>query len=169
MYIMHGNRDFLIGQEFVNTFDGTLLPDPTVVEVKGKPTLLMHGDSLCTDDVEHQRFRQIVNSQEWQSEFLSLPVSERLKRALDMRQQSESGKVRKDEMLMDVTESAVCEEMKRARVRQMIHGHVHKPGIHYHKVDDNNATRYVLGDWDGGTDGVLSVSPNGEINLYVPD
>ena len=93
--LMHGNRDFLIGKDFLSRFNGTLIPDPQLIVIGGKVVLLMHGDSLCTDDVEHQRYREIVLSPEWQSAVLELPITERLQRALDMRMQSETGKAKK--------------------------------------------------------------------------
>lgn len=168
IHVMHGNRDFLIGEGFAASIDAALIPDPTIIELNGERTLVMHGDSLCTDDVEHQKFRAVVNDEAWQSAILSLSIDERRERAVDMRKQSEMGKSAKDEAMMDVNGDAVVSVMERMNVQTLIHGHVHKPGIHRHLVNERPAVRYVLGDWDSGRDGVLSVSPEGIFELHAP-
>ena len=166
--LMHGNRDFLIGEDFLSRFGGMLIPDPQLIVIGSKVVLLMHGDSLCTDDVEHQRYREIVLSPEWQSAILQLPITERLQRALDMRMQSESGKTKKSLQLMDVNQQAVVDVMLKHEADILIHGHVHRPGIHQVQANGKNLRRYVLGDWDSGNDGVIRVSSSGEFNLYLP-
>ena len=166
--LMHGNRDFLIGEDFLSRFSGTLIPDPQLIVIGGKVVLLMHGDSLCTDDVEHQRYREIVLSPEWQSAVLELPITERLQRALDMRMQSETGKAKKNLQLMDVNQQTVVDVMLKHEADILIHGHVHRPGIHQVQANGQNLRRYVLGDWDSGNDGVIRVSSSGEFNLYLP-
>ena len=128
----------------------------------------MHGDSLCTDDVEHQRYREIVLSPEWQSAVLELPITERLQRAMDMRMQSETGKAKKNLQLMDVNQQTVVDVMLKHEADILIHGHVHRPGIHQVQANGQNLRRYVLGDWDSGNDGVIRVSSSGEFNLYLP-
>ncbi|MDE0309495.1 MAG: UDP-2,3-diacylglucosamine diphosphatase [Acidiferrobacterales bacterium] len=168
IFIMHGNRDFLIGNSFIDHFNGTLIPDPYIITVNDEAILLMHGDSLCTDDVGHQRYREIVLDPEWQREVLKLSVHERHDRARDMRMQSETGKIEKNEELMDVNLDAVAQTMHRHDVRILIHGHVHRTAVHKLTVNGRAAYRYVLGDWDSGNDGVIRISPNGEINLYAP-
>ena len=168
IYVMHGNRDFLIGYDFVNEFDGTLIFDPTVLKIYGQNVILAHGDSFCTDDVEHQKFRTIVNSPEWQEQFLSLPLNVRNERAVEMRKQSETGKLSKSLMLMDVNQSAIVPIMQRHNSKILIHGHVHKPGIYDFNLNGNTVHRYVMGDWDSGTDGVIVMDSSGKINLCQP-
>ena len=113
IYIMRGNRDFLIGEQFAREIDGELLEDPTVVNIYGKRILLTHGDMLCTDDVEHQKFREIVLTKQWQEPFLALPIEERNQRALEMRKQSTMGKQTKSADLMDVNRDAVINILPR--------------------------------------------------------
>ena len=164
--VMHGNRDFLIGPEFIAETGGTLIPDPSTIELNGQSVLLMHGDSLCTDDVEHQRYREVVLSPEWQESILELPISERLNRALDMRAASEKNKQVKSQSLMDVNQQSVLQTMKQLGVRILIHGHTHRPQIHHFEIDGREATRYVLGDWGRNNDAVIVVNSEGTINLH---
>ncbi len=166
--VMHGNRDFLIGNQFVSLIGAELIADPCVVDVHGVRVLLTHGDTLCTDDADHQQFRQMVNSHEWQASFLSLPIEQRRDQALKMRAQSESGKSGKSMSIMDVNQHAVLKAMERESVATIIHGHVHMPAVYEHTVRGNAATRYVLGDWDSGRDGVVSVSADGAFSLHTP-
>ncbi len=168
IFIMHGNRDFLIGEDFVGHFNGTLIPDPYKIQVKDEPILLMHGDSLCTDDIEHQRYREIVLNPEWQKEILKLSLNERHDRARNMRTQSKKGKLGKNVELMDVNLDSVTDTMHKHGVQTLIHGHVHRTAIHKLKVNGRDALRYVLGDWDSGKDGVIRIDSNGVINLDPP-
>ena len=168
IFIMHGNRDFLIGEDFVSHFNGTVIPDPSKIELNGKTVLLMHGDSLCTDDTEHQKYREIVLNPEWQREVLKLSLDDRLQRAKDMRMQSKKGKVSKQPELMDVNLDAVTETMEKNQVQYLIHGHVHRTAVHNLEVNGNNALRYVLGDWDSGKDGVIRIDDDGTIDLHAP-
>ena len=154
--VMHGNRDFLIGQAFVELFNGTLIDDSSVIEIGDEPVLLTHGDSLCSDDVEHQKFRAIVASPKWRGEFLALTLEERQVRAMDMRKISSNSKVEKSMELMDVNQNTVIQAMRDSNVRRMIHGHVHKPGIHSLEIDGAEVKRYVLGEWDDGADGIVT-------------
>ena len=154
--VMHGNRDFLIGQGFVDMFNGKLITDPTVIDIGNEPVLLTHGDRLCTDDIEHQKFREIVATAKWRDEFLALPLKERSARAMDMRKISSKSKAEKSMELMDVNQNAVIQAMRDKNVRCMIHGHVHKPGIHTLDVNGVEAQRYVLGEWDDGADGIVT-------------
>ena len=168
IHVMHGNRDFLIGEEFLGAFNGTLIPDPHVIKFGEQSVLLMHGDSLCTDDIEHQRYRHIVLSPDWQREILKLPAEERLNRALDMRTQSESGIDKKSAEIMDINQSAVEEAMRKFETRILIHGHVHRTAVHNLNIDGIEARRYVLGDWDSGKDGVIRADAQGNFELYSP-
>ena len=147
VYVMHGNRDFLIGERFVQLSGCRLLEDPTVIELDGKRTLLMHGDTLCTDDVEYQRFRTQVRNPDTQRQFLALPINERIAVAKHYRQESRERSRSKAEEIMDVNQGAVMAIMRRHGVYQLIHGHTHRPAVHSFILDNHSAQRIVLGDW----------------------
>ena len=147
VYVMHGNRDFLIGDRFVELSGCRLLEDPTVIELDGKRTLLMHGDTLCTDDVEYQHFRTQVRNPDTQRQFLALPINERIAVAKHYRQESRERSRSKTEEIMDVNQGAVMDIMRRHEVYQMIHGHTHRPAVHSFTLDNHSAQRIVLGDW----------------------
>jgi len=164
--VMHGNRDFLIGQAFVKMIDAALIPDPKLIELNGRSILLMPCDSLCTDDLEHQRYRSTVLSKKWQQQILSRPLSERLKRALEMRAMSTNNKHEKPMHLMDVNAQAVVTIMEKFDVQTLIHGHTHRPQVHHLVVNSIAARRFVLGDWGRGYDGVIRVDSGGSINLH---
>lgn len=144
LYFMQGNRDFLLGDAFCNAVGGQLLPDPTVIDLYGTPTLLMHGDSLCTGDEEYMAFRATARNPEWQAELLSKPLSERRALAAQLRAASKEANSNKAEDIMDVTPSEVDRVMREAGVSRLIHGHTHRPARH----DVALGERIVLGDWD---------------------
>lgn len=148
LYLMHGNRDFLIGEDYCNRIGGTLLDDPTVVDLYGTPTLLMHGDSLCTADVEYQKFRANMRNRQWQAMFLKRPLEDRQLVARQLRQMSLAKNQGKQESIMDVTADEVVRAMEEHGVQRMIHGHTHRPAIHELEVNGQPAKRFVLGDWD---------------------
>ena len=148
LYLMHGNRDFLIGEAFCTRAGATLLDDPTVVDLYGEPTLLMHGDSLCTRDEEYQKFRRNMRNTQWQQAFLQRPLADRQQVARQLRQISMMKNQGKQEAIMDVTPEEVVEQMQRHGVRRLIHGHTHRPATHKLAVEGESALRYVLGDWD---------------------
>ncbi|GJL82080.1 MAG: UDP-2,3-diacylglucosamine hydrolase [marine bacterium B5-7] len=147
VYLMHGNRDFLIGNDFCQQTGCTLLPDPCYLEISGHTILLSHGDAYCTDDTEHQQFRQMVHNPQWQSEFLSKSINERLAYAHEARRISESGKSSKSMDIMDVSAAAIDDALRQHDCRIMIHGHTHRPAIHSLDVDGKPAYRVVLGAW----------------------
>lgn len=147
VYFMHGNRDFLIGAGFMRKTGCTLLPDPTRMELYGTPTLLMHGDLLCTDDLEYQKFRRQVRDPAWQRAFLAKPVTERLRFAQQARAQSQIQTSAKPDYLMDVNPQEVERVMREHQVTRLIHGHTHRPAVHRFVANDKNLTRIVLGDW----------------------
>jgi UDP-2,3-diacylglucosamine hydrolase len=150
---MHGNRDFLIGERFAEASGVQLLADPTLVELHGKRVLLMHGDTLCTDDVEYQRFRTMVRSPEWQSAFLARPLDERRREVEEMRRRSEASKREKPMAIMDVSQSAVEQTLRIfAYPPLLIHGHTHRPGQHAVVVDGHACVRRVLSDWHDDDD-----------------
>jgi len=147
VHFMHGNRDFLLGERFAQTTGCTLLPDPTVIDLNGEPILLMHGDTLCTDDTEYQQFRRQVRDPQWQQVFLGQPLERRLEIAQAYRGESMKRTSEKSMEIMDVTQSAVEEAVARHGVRYLIHGHTHRPGVHDFTVGERQVKRIVLGDW----------------------
>ena len=148
IFIMHGNRDFLMEEELGSACNATLLDDPTMICLYGAETLLTHGDTLCTDDTEYQRFRGMVRNEEWQKQFLSQPLAQRKAQIEQLRMQSESQKRSKEMALMDVNLDAVHELLRQNAYPRLIHGHTHRPAKHVHQVDGHACTRWVLGDWD---------------------
>lgn len=147
LYLMHGNRDFLMGAGLEQATGGKLLDDPTRVSLYGTDTLLMHGDSLCTRDSEYMQFRTMVRDPKWQQEFLAKSVAERDAIARNYRELSKANGNMKPMDIMDVTPQAVEETLRAQRVRRLIHGHTHRPATHKFTIDGQPATRIVLGDW----------------------
>jgi UDP-2,3-diacylglucosamine hydrolase len=147
VYFMHGNRDFLLWQDYAERAGMTLLADPTVVELAGERVLLMHGDTLCTDDVEYQKFRALVRDPQWQQAFLAKPLAERRAFAAQARGESRKHTASAKPEIMDVNQIAVEATMRRHGVRRLIHGHTHRPATHRFDLDGAPAERIVLGDW----------------------
>ena len=156
VYLMQGNRDVLMGEAYAARCGATLLPDPTVIDLYGTRTLLMHGDTLCTDDVEYQKFRAYIRDPKVQAQLLSLPLAVRHAKARDIRSQSESSKSSKSMEIMDVNSDAVIAALTRHDVSQMIHGHTHRPAKHEVRGESLHAVRWVLPDW-GDSGGFLTV------------
>jgi UDP-2,3-diacylglucosamine hydrolase len=148
VYIMHGNRDFLMAKDLAAACDAWLLDDPTELDLYGTRTLLTHGDTLCTDDTEYQRFRSLVRNSTWQAQFLAQPLAQRKTQIEQMRKQSETNKRSKEMALMDVNGDAVNELLRQHRYPRLIHGHTHRPARHLHHLDGHTCERWVLGDWD---------------------
>ena len=149
VYVMHGNRDFLMGERFCAATGAQLLADPTIHEIQGVKTLLVHGDTLCTDDADYQNWRRIARSDEWQREFLAKPRAERRSMILGLREKSKAVIQAKPAEIMDVSQAAVVEALRRHGVTRLVHGHTHRPGRHTHSVDGHPAERWVLPDWYG--------------------
>lgn len=147
-FYMHGNRDFLIGERFAKKAGMTLLPDPSVINLYGTPTLLMHGDTLCTDDEAYQAFRKQVRSPEWQRQFLAQSIETRQAFANQARQESlrHTGDST-NAAIMDVNQAAVEAAMSSVNVRNLIHGHTHRPGNHQWLQNQVPIKRTVLADW----------------------
>ncbi|MGB2272286.1 MAG: UDP-2,3-diacylglucosamine diphosphatase [Pseudomonadales bacterium] len=148
VFIMVGNRDFLMGQQFATDCQCTLLADPSVIDLYGQSVLLMHGDSLCTEDAEYMAFRAQIRNPDMQQVLLSKSLDERRGIAKMLREKSRSANATKTEDIMDVTPSEVVKALNDHNVDIMIHGHTHRPAIHNLIVDSVDAKRYVLGDWD---------------------
>ena len=147
LYFMHGNRDFLVGARFCAESGCELLDEHTVVRLHGERVLLMHGDLLCTDDLEYQAFRRMVRDPGWQRRMLALPLAERAALAQQVKKQTRAAVMSKAEDIMDVNQKTVEDTMRRFGVRTLLHGHTHRPKIHALTLDDAPATRIVLGDW----------------------
>ena len=144
---MHGNRDFLLDGEFARACGGRLIDDPHSLDLFGTSTLLMHGDTLCTDDLDYQKFRVQVRDPSWQKRFLALPLEQRKKQIEAVRQTSESEKTRKAPEIMDVNPGAVEAALREHAYPRLIHGHTHRPARHVHRVDGRSCERWVLADW----------------------
>ncbi len=157
-YFMHGNRDFLIQDNYAAQCGMTLLPEEHVAELYGQQVLLMHGDSLCIDDMVYQQFRNLVRNPDWQHNFLGKSPELRLQIALQARDASTAHKDSMGMGIMDVNQDEVLAAFMRHGVDQMIHGHTHRPAIHDFEVKGNPAQRIVLGDWYTQSS-VLRVSP----------
>ena len=147
VYLMHGNRDVLIGTSYAVRCGATLIADPTVVELPGARTLLMHGDTLCTDDLEYQTFRRYAHDTENQRKFLAQPLQARRAQMLGMRAKSEQVKKEKTVAIMDVSPAAVEAALRAHGHPRLIHGHTHRPAHHTHSVDGRTCERWVLADW----------------------
>jgi len=165
-YFMHGNRDFLVGEDYASAAGMKLLPENLVVDLYGTPTLLLHGDTLCTDDAEYQAFRQQSRNPAWQAAILARSIEERLQMAKSVREASieHTGSASMD--IMDVNAQAVSEAFRKHKVSRMIHGHTHRPAFHLVDLGDATAERIVLADWhEAGS--YLEVSPNGAESIAL--
>ena len=145
LYLMHGNRDFLVGKRFAAATGGEILADPTVKD----GVLLMHGDTLCTDDADYQAWRRKARSTEFQADFLSKPLDERRAVVHGLREKSKEVIGAKPADIMDVNEAAVRAAFERHGVTRLVHGHTHRPGVHRLAVDGQKRERWVLPDWYG--------------------
>jgi UDP-2,3-diacylglucosamine hydrolase len=147
VYFLHGNRDFLIGETFVARARATLISDPTKVNLYGTPTVLMHGDTLCTDDVDYQKFRATARDPKFQAQFLAQPIEARRARVGQLREINAQAKQAKSAEIMDVAVTAVEDTLRRYDYPRLIHGHTHRPARHVHVVDGHTCERWVLNDW----------------------
>lgn len=165
VFLMHGNRDFLIGEDYAARCGATLLPEPSVIDCYGQRVALVHGDSLCTRDSGYMAFRKQMRDPAWQQAFLDRPLLERHMVAQQIRQKSQDANSQKASDIMDVTHQEVVNLMATLQVNVLIHGHTHRPGIHtirLHETIDGSdeAVRIVLGSWDQKA-WVLEFSPDG--------
>ncbi|MDH5710143.1 MAG: UDP-2,3-diacylglucosamine diphosphatase [Gammaproteobacteria bacterium] len=147
VFFMAGNRDFLVGHALADKCGFSIIEEPYMLEINGKKTLLLHGDTLCTDDIEYQKFRTMVRNRKWQQQILARPLREREQLAHSMRQQSEQANAEKDYQIMDVNQDSVIQTMKKYSVQLLIHGHTHRPAIHDFNINGQPAKRIVLSDW----------------------
>jgi len=163
LYLMHGNRDFFMGEHLMQLCGATLLDDPTVIELDGIPSLLLHGDTLCIDDLEYMKFRAMVRNPQWQNEVLAKSPEQRLALAKQFRDisKTETGNKRKD--IMDVNQAEVERMFSEYKVQRLIHGHTHRPAIHDFELNGQPVQRMVLGDWS--TQGSVLVCKNSQCQL----
>lgn len=162
-YFIHGNRDFLLGQRYAKQAGLKLLPEQYCIDLYGKPTLLSHGDEFCTLDADYQRFRTRSRSWWWRALMTRLPLAYRRKLGKKAREQSQMSQQHKADYILDVTPDAIEYAMQQCGVRQLIHGHTHRPATHHHQ----HGTRYVLGDWyEQGS--CLIATRNGIRSLPLP-
>jgi UDP-2,3-diacylglucosamine hydrolase len=146
-FVLHGNRDFLLGRGFCRSTGCRLLADPVVAELDRERVLLTHGDALCSDDHSYQELRSIVRTAHWQRRFLTLPVADRQMLADQARAGSRQHTARTIPYIMDVNPGAVEAAFRATRVRRIIHGHTHRPAVHDTSVEGEPAQRIVLGAW----------------------
>jgi UDP-2,3-diacylglucosamine hydrolase len=144
---MHGNRDFLLGENFAKKAGAKMVNEGTVIDLYGCPTLILHGDQLCTDDEQYIAFRKQVRSTHWQQQILSQPLAARRVLAAQLREKSQEMNSLKAEDILDVTQSEVTQVMNDAKVTRLIHGHTHRPARHPLEINGEPAERIVLGDW----------------------
>lgn len=147
LFFIHGNRDFLLGQSFAADTGGTLLPDSQVIDLQGRPLLIMHGDQLCTRDEKYMAFRAQSRDPAWQQALLDKPLDQRLMIASMWRMQSKAMSSNKPENIMDVTPEDVVRVLQEAGAATLLHGHTHRPAVHDITVNGEPARRLVLGDW----------------------
>jgi UDP-2,3-diacylglucosamine hydrolase len=166
VFVMHGNRDFLIGDDLAERFHFKLIEDPHPIQIQNSPALLMHGDTLCTDDIDYQKFRAVIRSDDWRNDFLSKSLEEREQIAQSLREKSELANADKSPDIMDVNQDAVVETIRRHGISTLIHGHTHRPAIHEFEVDGNPIKRIVLGDWYK-TGSYLRIPEEGEVELIT--
>lgn len=147
IYFMHGNRDFAIREGWTYKAGMTLINEPTVIDLYGTPTLITHGDELCTNDVAYQKFRKKSRGWWWPRLMLALPLWYRRRVARNGRAESKENQKHLKPDIMDVTPTEVIKVMEQHNVQRLIHGHTHRPNIHSLTANGKPATRIVLGDW----------------------
>lgn len=156
IFLQHGNRDFLMGKDFAKQCNAVLLPQTYLASINGENTLLIHGDELCTDDVEYQRLRTQLRSSQWQQNFLAQDLAQRKIQAQQYREASKAAQMAKTASIMDVNEDTTMQTMLSHGVSRLIHGHTHRPKIHRYASSTNAPFRFrcVLGDWDSSAYGL---------------
>jgi UDP-2,3-diacylglucosamine hydrolase len=161
LFLMHGNRDFLMGEQFAQNAGMTLLSDSHIISFLKTKALIMHGDQLCTDDVKYQQARTMVRSPQWQQQFLSQDLATRRVQAEQYRQASGEHQSMQAADIIDVNQDAVEQAMLDANVTTLIHGHTHRPAAHQFQLQQQSATRYVLAPWETDTGFFLSWTAKG--------
>jgi UDP-2,3-diacylglucosamine hydrolase len=177
--LLHGNRDFLLGEAFAARSGVRLLADPYVLSLPTWQFVLSHGDALCTGDHDYQQFRAMVRDKAWQNAFLARPLAERQSVVASLRERSEAAKRDKAGYLMDVTPGATDDFLRLNGYATLIHGHTHRPARHDHFVDGIHVERWVLADWsecrgeclcwDGTLLNRLALAPDAGLPPAAPD
>ena len=162
-YFIHGNRDFLVGKRFSELSTCQILEEKTVIDLFGRKAALMHGDTLCTDDVEYQKFRATVRNPAWQQHVLSLTVAQRQELAQQYRQLSQESAGLKSDDIMDVNQNEVEREFEGLDVELIIHGHTHRPQTHDLNLNGKSRQRIVLGDW--GESAMIAIADENGVAL----
>lgn len=165
-YFIAGNRDFLLGPGFTAASGLTLLADSSIVSLGGTPTLLLHGDTLCTDDLPYQQFRQLVRGAEWQRQFLARPLAERQAEVAKLRQRSAEAMQAKSAAIMDANPQAIRAALTGHQCSRLIHGHTHRPG---HDQIAGGGERWVLSDWDTARGDALEIDAQGVRRIALTD
>ena len=166
VYFIHGNRDFLIGKAFAEQTGIIQLPDSKVIDLYDTPALIMHGDTLCTDDADYQQLRSMLRDKSWQQDFIKTPINERIRKAQQLREQSKQATAEKDDHITDVNTDEVIKVMQQNNVNLLIHGHTHRPATHNIKINNLAARRIVLGDWyHSGS--ALKIEPSDTTSLKI--
>jgi UDP-2,3-diacylglucosamine hydrolase len=165
--VMHGNRDFMLGPGFERATGASLLGDTELVELHGTRTLLLHGDTLCTDDLRYQAYRANVRKRWLQRIFLALPLPARKLLVGEIRRHSRRDIADKPPEIMDVNQGAVEEALRAHGYPRLIHGHTHRHARHLHRVDGHDCERWVLADWYANGQ-FLSVTPEGIEDIPLP-
>ena len=161
LYVMRGNRDFLMGERFSNETGARMLKDPSIIELNGRRVLIMHGDLLCTQDVGYQRYRRLVHSSLFQKIFLAIPAFPRVRFAHGFRRFTQWLNRGKPSLITDVDQQTVESVMQQHNVQLLIHGHTHRPGVHDFSINGRDCRRIVIGDWYE-QDSVLISDDDGE-------
>lgn len=165
IYFMPGNRDFLIGERLAQACGFKILSDPSLITVDGQNVLLMHGDTLCTDDTDYMKFRAMVRDEAFVKNFIAKPIAERRQIVRAMRDSSQQATAVKNPEIMDVNQGAVSTIMQQHKVELLIHGHTHRPAIH--RAESGKQTRIVLGDWyDTGSYLILDTIDRPELLVF---
>ncbi len=147
IFLMHGNRDFLIGKALAERCHFKIIQDPHKINFNNRDILLLHGDTLCTDDIEYQKFRQMVRNPLWQQQVLAKTLEQRHQLAKSLRENSKQATTEKDQSIMDVNQAETEKVFLQNDIDLIIHGHTHRPAIHHKKINSRDTTRIVLGDW----------------------
>lgn len=166
VYLMHGNRDFLLGEDYAAHCGAELIHEPYLIEICGKQCLLMHGDSLCTDDKLYMDFRKMVRNREWQRDFLAKSLQERIAFGKQARNQSQEDAKEKTYEILDVNQDEVLRAIVEHNVPLFIHGHTHRPDRHQIELADSSCERIVLGDWHAKGWYILADNENLELTSF---
>ena len=168
VYFIHGNRDFLVGEAFAQRANITLLPEHHVLTLDNERVLVMHGDTLCTDDQEYMTYRAMVRQPAWQQAVMTMSIEERLAKAKALRESSQEAASNKSDDIMDVNPTTVEETMLAHHCHKLIHGHTHRPNIHSFELGGKPANRIVLSDWQPTRGNYLRYE-NGQAELHYFD